>query len=98
MNAKQLVCARQCSPPARFECLLGTRCAMYRCPRRPKGRSWLTIHSQSGECRFNARFLDAALENGLTVVECPITFHERVGNSEGGNTSDLRPLKVGCVA
>jgi hypothetical protein len=24
--------------------LLRTRCAMYRCPRRPKGRSWLTIH------------------------------------------------------
>jgi glycosyltransferase involved in cell wall biosynthesis len=45
---------------------------------------------------FNAHFLDAALENGLTVVECPITFHERVGISKGGNTSDLRALKVGC--
>ena len=44
---------------------------------------------------FNAHFLDRALENGLTVVECPITFHERVGVSKGGNTSDLRALKVG---
>jgi hypothetical protein len=45
---------------------------------------------------FNAHFLDAALENGLTVVECPITFYERVGVSKGGNTSDRRALKVGC--
>ena len=44
---------------------------------------------------FNAHFLDRALGNGLTVVECPITFHERVGLSKGGNTSDLRALKVG---
>ena len=44
---------------------------------------------------FNAHFLDRALENGLTVVECPITFHERVGISKGGNASDWRALKVG---
>jgi len=44
---------------------------------------------------FNAHFLDRALENGLTVVECPITFHERVGVSKGGNTSNLRAFKVG---
>jgi glycosyltransferase involved in cell wall biosynthesis len=45
---------------------------------------------------FNAHFLDVALECGLTVVECPITFHERVGMSKGGNRSDLRALMVGC--
>jgi glycosyltransferase involved in cell wall biosynthesis len=44
---------------------------------------------------FNAHFIDRALENGLTVVECPITFHERVGVSKGGNTSDMRAFKVG---
>jgi glycosyltransferase involved in cell wall biosynthesis len=44
---------------------------------------------------FNAHFLDRALDIGLMVVECPITFHERVGVSKGGNTSDLRALKVG---
>jgi glycosyltransferase involved in cell wall biosynthesis len=44
---------------------------------------------------FNAYFLDRALENGLTVVECPITFHARVGVSKGGNASDWRALKVG---
>ena len=26
-------------------------------------------------------------------MECPITFHERVGTSKGGNTSNLRALK-----
>jgi glycosyltransferase involved in cell wall biosynthesis len=45
---------------------------------------------------FNAHFLDTALENGLTIVECPITFHARVGVSKGGNTSNFRALKVGC--
>jgi glycosyltransferase involved in cell wall biosynthesis len=45
---------------------------------------------------FNAHFLDAALESGLAVVECPITFHERVGISKGGNTNDSRALRVGC--
>jgi glycosyltransferase involved in cell wall biosynthesis len=44
---------------------------------------------------FNAHFLDTALANGERVVECPITFHPRVGVSKGGNVSDLRALKVG---
>jgi|ERR1019366_2261737 glycosyltransferase involved in cell wall biosynthesis len=45
---------------------------------------------------FNAYFMDRALENGLTVVECPITFHQRVGTSKGGNVDDLRALRVGA--
>jgi glycosyltransferase involved in cell wall biosynthesis len=45
---------------------------------------------------FNAYFLDQALAKGLVVVECPITFHLRVGVSKGGNTSNRRALKVGC--
>ena len=44
---------------------------------------------------FNAYFLDKALEAGLSVVECPITFHQRVGESKGGNVDNLRALKVG---
>jgi hypothetical protein len=44
---------------------------------------------------FNAHFLDVALENGLVIVECPITFHPRVGVSKGGNTDNLRALGVG---
>lgn len=44
---------------------------------------------------FNAHFLDVALGEGLILVECPITFHPRVGVSKGGNLSNIRALKVG---
>lgn len=44
---------------------------------------------------FNAHFLDVALQNGFRLVECPITFHNRVGVSKGGNVSDRRAAKVG---
>jgi hypothetical protein len=44
---------------------------------------------------FNAHFLDTALASGERVVECPITFHPRVGVSKGGNTSNVRALRVG---
>ena len=44
---------------------------------------------------FNAHLLDRALGLGLVVVECPITFHPRVGLSKGGNTHNLRALAVG---
>jgi Glycosyl transferase family 2 len=44
---------------------------------------------------FNAHFMDTALTNGFIIVECPITFHQRVGASKGGNRDNLRALKVG---
>lgn len=44
---------------------------------------------------FNAHFLDRALGIGLTLVECPITFHPRIGVSKGGNVNNLRALRVG---
>jgi hypothetical protein len=44
---------------------------------------------------FNAYFLDTALENGFAIVECPVTFHHRVGVSKGGNVSNWRAFKVG---
>jgi molybdopterin-guanine dinucleotide biosynthesis protein A len=44
---------------------------------------------------FNAHFLDTALSCRLRVVECPITFHPRVGLSKGGNTNNVRALRVG---
>ena len=44
---------------------------------------------------FNAHFLDTALQNGFTIVECPITFFPRVGDSKGGNVNNLRAMKVG---
>ena len=44
---------------------------------------------------FNAYFLDRALAQGLSLVECPVTFHRRIGVSKGGNVNDFRALKVG---
>ena len=44
---------------------------------------------------FNAHFLDVALATGQRIVECPITFHARVGVSKGGNVNDRRALRVG---
>ena len=44
---------------------------------------------------FNAHFLDVALDQGCDIVECPITFHPRVGVSKGGNVNNGRALKVG---
>lgn len=44
---------------------------------------------------FNCHFLDKALQHGLITVECPITFHPRVGKSKGGNVNNLRAIRVG---
>jgi glycosyltransferase involved in cell wall biosynthesis len=44
---------------------------------------------------FNAHFLDRALTHGFSVVECPVTFHARVGISKGGNVSNWRAITVG---
>lgn len=44
---------------------------------------------------FNPYFLDRALECGLRVIECPITFHKRVGKSKGGNVSDWVAFRLG---
>jgi glycosyltransferase involved in cell wall biosynthesis len=44
---------------------------------------------------FNAHFLDVALSEGCDIVECPITFHPRVGTSKGGNVNNRRAGKVG---
>lgn len=44
---------------------------------------------------FNAHFMDKALAAGLTLIECPVTFHPRVGVSKGGNTDNVRAFQVG---
>jgi glycosyltransferase involved in cell wall biosynthesis len=46
---------------------------------------------------FNAHLMDTALAAGIITVECPITFHARVGRSKGGNVNNLRALKVGVA-
>jgi hypothetical protein len=44
---------------------------------------------------FNAHLLDTALTEGLVLLECPITFHPRIGVSKGGNVNNWRGLQVG---
>ena len=44
---------------------------------------------------FNPYFLDRALENGFKVIECPITFHKRIGQSKGGNVSNMVAFRLG---
>ncbi|WP_375402271.1 glycosyltransferase [uncultured Sphingomonas sp.] len=44
---------------------------------------------------FNAHFLDVVLRRGLLLLECPITFHARIGVSKGGNVDNLRGFAVG---
>jgi hypothetical protein len=65
------------------------------CHRAPLERLMPVLDPQVN-LEFNAHFLDKALEIGCSVVECPITFHPRVGVSKGGNVNDLRALKVGA--
>jgi hypothetical protein len=55
----------------------------------------LPLLNPSINLEFNAYFLDTALTYGFTIVECPVTFHNRVGISKGGNVSNRRALKVG---
>ena len=55
----------------------------------------LPILNPEVNLEFNCHFLDMALASGERVVECPITFHPRVGVSKGGNVSNFRALRVG---
>ncbi|HUA64731.1 MAG TPA: glycosyltransferase family 2 protein [Alphaproteobacteria bacterium] len=44
---------------------------------------------------FNAYFLDNALKMGLRILECPISFHPRVGASKGGNVNNRIATRLG---
>ena len=55
----------------------------------------LPILNATINLEFNAHFLDVALEHGFSIVECPVTFHPRIGVSKGGNINNVRALKVG---
>ncbi len=55
----------------------------------------LPLVDPSVNLEFNAHFLDRALAHGFDVVECPVTFHLRVGLSKGGNVNNGRALAVG---
>jgi len=44
---------------------------------------------------FNPYFLDMAMYYNYKIVECPITFHPRIGVSKGGNQNNMVAFKLG---
>lgn len=58
-------------------------------------RERLTMFNPDVNLEFNAHLLDRVMDSDLRLVEVPITFHARVGESKGGNTSNRRAAAVG---
>jgi hypothetical protein len=67
----------------------------YKLVRRRSLERLMPLLNPAVNLEFNAHFLDTALSSGQRLVECPITFHARVGVSKGGNVNNLRALRVG---
>jgi glycosyltransferase involved in cell wall biosynthesis len=44
---------------------------------------------------FNPYFIETAIKNNLSIIECPINFYPRVGLSKGGNVSNVIAFKLG---
>ncbi len=53
------------------------------------------LRPASVNLEFNAHLLDTALQLGIITLECPVTFHPRVGQSKGGNVNNFRAFSVG---
>lgn len=58
-------------------------------------RDHLADYDPRVNLEFNAHFLDVTMRNGFKLVEAPITFHAREGESKGGNVSNSRATGVG---
>lgn len=67
----------------------------YKAVRRASLLRLMPLLNPAVNLEFNAHFLDVALQNGFLMVECPITFHPRVGVSKGGNVNNMRAVSVG---
>jgi len=58
-------------------------------------RDHLADYDPRVNLEFNAHFLDVTMRNGFKLVETPVTFHAREGQSKGGNVSNSRATRVG---
>ena len=67
----------------------------YKLCRRSALQALLPALNPAVNLEFNAHFMDIALQKKMVLLECPITFHPRVGLSKGGNTDNRRALTVG---
>jgi hypothetical protein len=61
----------------------------------PALRKLLPLLNPGINLEFNAHFLDTALQYRFRLLECPVTFHDRVGTSKGCRATPLRPFQVG---
>lgn len=77
------------------KCTLSDVGTTYKLCRNSALKKLLPILNPHINLEFNPYFLDHAIELGLEVVECPITFHRRVGESKGGNKSNFIAFKLG---
>jgi hypothetical protein len=68
----------------------------YKLCRRESLTGLLPRLNPSVNLEFNAHFLDTALLHDLVLLECPITFHPRIGISKGGNVNNWRGFTVGA--
>jgi hypothetical protein len=66
----------------------------YKLIRRSSLQHVLPLLNPAINLSFIAHFLDVALSAGENIVECPVTFHARVGRSKGGNVNNRRALAV----
>lgn len=67
----------------------------YKACRSDKLRELLPKLDPTINLEFNPYFLDEALTSGLRILEAPITFHKRIGESKGGNIDNFVALKLG---
>ena len=67
----------------------------YKLCRREAVQALLPQLNPAVNLEFNAHLIDTALDRGLVLLECPITFHPRIGVSKGGNVNNWRGLQVG---
>ena len=63
--------------------------------RRDKALQLLPLLSEPVNLEFNPYLMEQAIRAGFRFVEVPITFHQRVGVSKGGNISNSVAIKVG---
>ncbi len=67
----------------------------YKVCRKEPLRALLPKLNSAFNLTFNPYFLDQALLNGMTIVECPIAFLPRVGESKGGNINNKVAFRLG---
>lgn len=62
---------------------------------RPEALSKIIDQLDVGGDHFSPHMILTALENDLKVVEVPVTFRERVGESKGAGSNKRKAIKVG---